>query len=171
MLGVLLGALLGALGTLAVVHAQQPDKAAAFLTEQRLAAYRAYAEQVASTNDVVDQAMASAERKRLDLEIGEGSPIDPTGATPQALDLAQSRLDARTRDVEILASRPVREAYDANRRAQDDVITATRALFADSIVPSVADLDAVETKVLAARRVQAPATLVAVVSQELAAGS
>lgn len=165
-LGLLVGVLVGALGALGVVHAQQPDQAAEFITDQRLAAYRAYAEQVASTNNVVDQALATARRQQ---DEDDGSPPDPTGATDAALELAQSRLNDRTRDVDVLASDPVREAYDANHRAQDDVLVATRSLFADGTIPSTDDIDAVETQVLGVRRLQPPATLVQVVSQEVAA--
>lgn len=164
----LIGATLGAVTVLVVTQPRQPDPAAQFVTDQRLAAYRAYSDEVLRANDVVDQAMAAVAVQRLDVE-DDGANPDPTGATARALALERSRLTTRLQDIDILASEPVRRAFKDNQRAQDDVLVAVEALFEDGAVPSTEDYTVAERKRLAVRQQQAPATLVPVIRDELSA--
>ena len=115
--GVLVGALLGAMAAFLVVQAQQPDRAAEFMIDQRLKAYQAYADEVATANTLEDKAMAAVVSD-LDAEDGDGP--DPTGAKPEALAQERLRLDARMRDVDLLGSEPVRTAFRDNHQEQDE---------------------------------------------------
>ena len=89
-IGILVGALLGAMTVFLVVQAQRPDRAVEFMIDQRLKAYQAYADEVATANDLEDKAMAAVVPD-LDAEDGDGP--DPTGAKPEALAAVLSLYD------------------------------------------------------------------------------
>ncbi|HEY5783970.1 MAG TPA: hypothetical protein VIT65_04265 [Microlunatus sp.] len=164
-IGVLLGALLGAMAAFVVIQAQRPDRAAEFMIDQRLKAYQAYADEVATANVLEDQAMAAVVPD-LDAEDGEGP--DPTGAKPECPGPGAS--SAGRSDV---GRRPARQRARARgvsrqpRRAGRG--PGGRALADDGDdAPTTDDYDAVQTKILGVRGKQAPATLV--IRDELAAG-
>lgn len=165
-IGVLLGAVLGAVTAYVVVQSQRPDRAAEFMIDQRLRAYRAYADEVATANLLEDKAMAAVVPD-LDAEDGEGP--DPTGAKPAALAQERLRLDARMRDIDLLGSEPVRAAFRDNHQEQDEALAAVLSLYDSDDPPTTDDYRAVQKRVLGVRGKQAPATLVLVVRDELAA--
>jgi len=164
--GVLVGALLGAMAAFLVVQAQQPDRAAEFMIDQRLKAYQAYADEVATANTLEDKAMAAVVSD-LDAEDGDGP--DPTGAKPEALAQERLRLDARMRDVDLLGSEPVRTAFRDNHQEQDEALAAVLSLYDGDDAPTTDDYRAVQRTILEVRGKRAPATLVLVIRDELAA--
>lgn len=166
-IGLLVGALLGAVAVFLVVQAQRPDRAAEFMIDQRLKAYQAYADEVATANDLEDAAMAAVVPD-LDAEDGEGP--NPTGAKPRALAQERLRLDARMRDVDLLGSEPVRTAFRDNHQEQDQVLVAVLSLYDGDDAPTTDDYRAVQRTILGVRSKQTPATLVLVIRDELAAG-
>lgn len=165
-IGVLVGALLGAAAVFLVVQAQRPDRAAEFMIDQRLKAYQAYADEVATANLLEDKAMAAVVPD-LDAEDGEGP--DPNGTKPEALVQERLRLDARMRDVDLLGSEPVRTAFRDNHQEQDEALAAVLSLYDGDDPPTSDDYRAVQRKILEVRGKQAPATLVPVIRDELAA--
>ena len=165
-IGVLVGALLGAMTAFIVVQSQRPDRAAEFMIDQRLEAYQAYADEVATANALEDKAMAGVVPD-LDAEDGEGP--DPTGAKPEALAQERLRLDARMRDVDLLGSEPVRTAFRDNHQEQDEALVAVLSLYGGDEPPTTDDYRAVQTKITGVRGKQSPATLVLVIRDELAA--
>ena len=150
-----------------VVQAQRPDRAAEFMIDQRLRAYQAYADEVATANVLEDKAMAAVVPD-LDAEDGDGP--DPTGAKPEALAQERLRLDARMRDVDLLGSEPVRAAFRDNHQEQDEALAAVLSLYDGEDAPTTDDYRAVQRTIVGVRGKQAPATLVPMIRDELAAG-
>ena len=165
-IGILVGALLGAMTVFLVVQSQRPDRAVEFMIDQRLKAYQAYADEVATANDLEDKAMAAVVPD-LDAEDGDGP--DLTGAKPEALAQERLRLDARMRDVDLLGSEPVRAAFRDNHQEQDEALAAVLSLYDDEDAPTTDDYRAVQRRIVGVRGKHAPATLVLAVRDELAA--